>query len=70
MGLPGVVESPGRAIVDLLQILQIIGLLLKTFANVVFAITLAMTAGAAVYLLRQWWLQKDHSFGHGQPHKV
>jgi hypothetical protein len=45
---------------DLLQILQIIGMMLRTFVNVLAGMTLAMTAGAALYLLWQWWFEKSH----------
>ena len=45
---------------DLLLILQIIGMMLRTFVNVLVGMTLAMTAGAALYLLWQWWFEKSH----------
>jgi len=50
---------------DLLLILQIIGMMLRTFVNVLAGITLAMTAGAALYLLWQWWFEKSHFMGRG-----
>jgi hypothetical protein len=52
--------------VDLLVILQVIGMLLKTFANVLLAITLAVTAGAAVNLLWQWLAHKNDFCGDHQ----
>jgi hypothetical protein len=48
---------------DLLLILQIIGMMLRTFVNVLVGMTLAMTAGAALYLLWQWWFEKGHLLG-------
>jgi hypothetical protein len=51
---------------DLLLIVEVIGMMLRTFVNVILGITLAMTAGALVYLLWRWWFDKSHFFGRGQ----
>ena len=55
---------------DLLAILQMIGMLLKIFGIVLLAMTLAVTAGTAIYLLWQYWSQKSDSAWHHRPHKV
>jgi hypothetical protein len=51
---------------DLLQIIEIIGMMLRTFVNVLVGITLAMTAVALFYLLWRWWFDKSHFLGRGQ----
>ncbi|HMD42434.1 MAG TPA: hypothetical protein VKH45_05125 [Candidatus Acidoferrum sp.] len=55
---------------DLLAILQMIGMLLKIFGIVLLAMTLAVTTGTAIYLLWQHWFQKSDSAWHHRPHKA
>jgi hypothetical protein len=48
---------------SILDLLRIIGVLLKVFAFVVLAITLAITSVVFVYMLLQRWISKSDSVG-------
>jgi hypothetical protein len=50
----------------MLELLQIIGVLLKLFACGVVAIT----SVAVVYALLQWWLHKSQSAAQGQQYRT
>jgi hypothetical protein len=49
---------------SMLELLQIIGALLKVFALVVLAVTLVITSGVVVSMLLQWWFSKNDAVGH------
>jgi hypothetical protein len=48
---------------SMLDLLQIIGMLLKVFAFVVLAITLATTSVVIVFIFLQRWLSRSDSLG-------
>jgi hypothetical protein len=52
----------------MLELLQIFGVLLRVFAFVVLAVTLAITLGVAVCALWESQLAKSGSAGQGQQH--